>query len=71
MSKFIRVGNQVINLELITNAYKDIEDGQTVVSLFFNGPDRASIVLYSDEAEQFWDSLVKSNLELTSKNVYN
>lgn len=64
MSKFIRLDNQVFNLETLSVAQFEQLDGINRLTLNFSGID---VILYRSKAEQFWKILTSSSLDILLK----
>ena len=67
MPKYIRVGNRVINLELLVNAEfvpKGSINNQPILILYFSNPE-AGIQLFGDVAEQTWHLVSHAALNIT------
>lgn len=73
MPKYVRVGNRILNLELVVSAQfvppnSDINKG--VLTLHFLNPD-AMLVLFSDEADRVWHLLNSGALNITPRQTSN
>lgn len=67
MDHYIQMGNQIINLELVTNVYfvpKTPDVNRSVLTLFFWNS-AAGTNLYDAEAEQLWYFLSHAAINVT------